>query len=177
MLSKQDKTKKIADFKERLDAAEVLIIAENSGLSAKAMETLRLQLREAGGRAQVVKNTLARRALAGGRFEALTGQLNGALVYGTGKDPAQVAKIFSDLARDNPKFIVRGGAMAEQAAMDGAEVTALAKLPPRDQLIAQLMGTMQAPIGKFAATLQALPGGLARALAALKDKKAESDGG
>lgn len=180
MLSRENKVEKIARFGERVEQAQAVIIAENTGLTVSEMEALRQKLRESGGSAQVVKNTLAKRVLessGGGRFAALNDHLKGPLIYGIGDDAAKVAKIFVDVARDNPKLVVRGGALPEKAAMDVAAVTALAKLPSREQLLAKLMGTMQAPIANFVGVLHAVPSGFVRALAAVRDQKAEGNGG
>lgn len=176
MLSRENKAQKIAHFGAQVEAAAAVIIAENAGLTAQEMEALRNQLRAEGCSAQVVKNTLAKRVLSGGRFAALGEQLRGPLVYGTGADAVKVAKIFTDAARANPKFIVRGGVLPEKDAMDTAAVAALAKLPSREQLLAQLAGTLQAPMGKLLGTLNALPTGLVRALAAVRDKHSTSEG-
>lgn len=176
MLSRENKAQKITRFSACVEKSAALVVAENAGLTAQDMEALRRKMRDSGGSAQVVKNTLAKRVLAGGKFAALADSLSGALVYGAGEDPAKLAKVFADLARDNPKFTVRGGVLADKAAMDAAAVGALAKLPPREQLLAQLMGTMQAPVAKFVGTLSAVPGGFARALAALRDQRADGGG-
>lgn len=177
MLSRDGKAEKIARLGERLQGAEAVIVAENAGLTAQDMEALRARMRECGGSAQVVKNTLAKRALEGGPFSALVPHLSRPLIYGIGPDPAQVAKAINDVAVKNPKLIIRGGALPEAAAMDVAAVQVLAKLPPREQLLAMLVGTMQAPIAKFVGTLSAVPSSFARALAAVRDQKADGNGG
>ena len=176
MLSKEDKARKVAQFTSQVEAAGAVIIAENAGLTAQEMEALRNRMRAEGCRAQVVKNTLAKRVLGGGHFAALGEHLNGPLVYGVGEDAVKVAKIFTDAARANPKFIVRGGALPQKDALDAAAVSALAKLPGREQLLAKLMGTMQAPVGKLLGTLNALPTGLVRALAAVRDQQSTGEG-
>ncbi|MCH9705736.1 MAG: 50S ribosomal protein L10 [Proteobacteria bacterium] len=174
MLSKASKEKKIARFSEWVDGAEAILIAENAGLTVQNMEALRKKVRADGGNAQVIKNTLAKRVLSGGRFDSLAHNLSGPLIYGVGNDPAKIAKVFVDAARENPKFIVRAGGMPDKSVMDVAEITALAKLPPREVLLAKLLGTMQAPVAKFVQTLHAVPSGFARALAAVRDQKSEN---
>lgn len=177
MLSRQDKAKKIERFGAWVERSQAILIAENAGLTVQDMETLRLRMRDNGGNAQVMKNTLAKRVLSGGRFDALTAHLSGALIYGVGDDAAKIAKVFTDLARDNGKFIVRGGALPQKEVLDTAAVMALARLPSRDQLLAMLAGTLQAPIAKLAGTLNAVPSGLARALRAVAEQKADSNSG
>ena len=161
----------VSELAETLAGAEAVVVAQNNGLAAGDMAALRDQLRESGARARVVKNTLARRALNDSPFAPLAEKLSGPLVYGAGPDPAALAKVFRDLAKENEKLVVRGGAL-KNAAMDAAAVEALANLPGREQLLAQLAGTMNAPASKLVRTLNEIPSKLARALAAVRDAKA-----
>ena len=124
----------------------------------------------------MVKNTLAKRVIDGGKFAAILPEISGALIYGCGEDAAAVAKVFVDAAKKNPKLVVCGGALANNAAqMDAAAVAALAALPAREQLLAQLLGAMQAPVAKLAQLLHEVPASLARALQAAR--RARADGG
>ena len=161
----------VSELAETLSGAEAVVVAQNNGLAAGDMAALRDHLRESGGRARVVKNTLARRALNDSPFAPLAEKLSGPLIYGAGPDPAALAKVFRDLAKENDKLVVRGGAL-KNAAMDAAAVDALANLPGREQLLAQLAGTMNAPASKLVRTLNEIPSKLARALAAVRDAKA-----
>lgn len=171
MLTKDAKQKKMTALETVLSASDVLIIAENTGLSAAEMAELRAAVRARGGQAQVVKNTLARRALVGGRFQSVAGAFIGPLIYGTGGDAAAVAKAFVDAADKNPKLVIRGGALPERECMDGKAVAVLARLPGREQLLAHLAATLQAPLAALARTLNEVPAGLARALAAVRGRK------
>ena len=166
----------VSELAETLSGAEAVIVAQNNGLAAGDMAALRDQLRESGARARVVKNTLARRALNDSPFAPLAEKLSGPLVYGAGPDPAALAKVFRDLAKENERLVVRGGAL-RNAAMDAAAVEALANLPGRGQLLAQLAGTMNAPASKLVRTLNEIPSKLARALAAVRDAKASGGDG
>jgi large subunit ribosomal protein L10 len=87
-------------------------------------------------------------------------------VYGIAQDPVSGAKVLAEFARDNERFVIKGGAMPN-ALMSPADVKALATLPSREELLAKLAGTLQAPIAKLARTLNEVPGKLARALAAV----------
>ena len=84
-----------------------------------------------------------------------------------------VAKVLSDFAKGNDKFVIAGGAMPGQM-MTAKQISALAALPSRDELIAKLMGTMQAPIAKFVRTLNEVPSRFVRTLAAVRDAKPAS---
>jgi len=118
----------------------------------------------------VLKNTLARRAVADTPFAGLAGMLTGPLAYGISADPVAVAKVLNDFAKANDKFVIKAGAMANFV-MSPEDVTALATMPSRDELLAMLMGTMQAPIAKFVKTLNEVPGKFVRTLAALRDER------
>ena len=165
----------VSAMAETLAGAEAVIVAQNNGLAAGEMAGLRDRLRDSGGRARVMKNTLARRALADSPFAALTEGLSGPLIYGAGPDPAALAKVFRDLAGENDKLVLRGGAL-KNAAMDAAGVRALADLPGREQLLAVLAGTMSAPATKLVRTLNEVPTQFVRALAAVRDAKAAEGG-
>ena len=95
----------------------------------------------------------------------------GPLAYGIGTDPVAVAKVLNDFAKGNEKFVIAGGAMPGQM-MSPKEIAALAALPSRDELLAKLLGTMQAPIAKFVRTLNEVPGKFVRTLAAVRDAQA-----
>ena len=109
----------------------------------------------------------------GGRKDALrrAGRLNGRpLAYGIGPDPVAVAKVLNDFAKGHDKFVITGGGMPGQT-MSVKQIAALAGLPSRDELIAKLMGTMQAPVTALVRTLNDVPSKLVRALAAVRDAK------
>ena len=95
----------------------------------------------------------------------------GPLAYGIGADPVAVAKVLNDFAKGYEKFVILAGAMPGQV-MSAKDVAALASLPSRDELLAKLMGTMQAPIAKFVRTLNEVPGKFVRTLAAVRDSEA-----
>ena len=115
---------------------------------------------------RVVKNSLARRAVADTPFQGLSEQMVGPLAYGISIDPVAAAKVLSDYAKANDKLVIKGGAMANQV-MSAREITTLASMPSREQLLAQLMGTMKAPVAMFVQTLNEVPGKFVRTLAAL----------
>ena len=119
----------------------------------------------------MLKNTLVRRAVADSPFSGLADQMSGPLTYGMGPDPVAVAKVLNDFAKGNDKFVILAGGMPNSV-MTAKEVSALAALPSRNELLARLMGTMQAPITKFVQTLNEVPGRFARTLAAVRDQKA-----
>ncbi len=163
-------------MKRRFDAAEAVFIAENGGLSAAEMAAFRREMKAGGGRAQVVKNTLAKRAFTGGKYESLAGSLSGALIFGDAEDPTAGAKAFSNAAKANDKFILRGGALAGGTPLDKAAIIRLAAIPGREQLLSNLLGAMRAPAAAAARTLNEIPARFARLIAILRDRKSGADG-
>jgi large subunit ribosomal protein L10 len=134
------------------------------------MTDLRRKARNAGVYLRVVKNTLARRAVADTPFNSLADKMVGPLAYGISSDPVAAAKVLSDYAKSNDKLVIKGGAMPNQV-MAAADVVRLASMPSREQLLAQLMGTMRAPVAKFVQTLNEVPGKFVRTLAAVHESR------
>ena len=122
---------------------------------------------------RVLKNTLARRAVAGTPFESLSAKMVGPLIYGISPDPVAAAKVLSNFAKGNDKLVIKAGAMPHSI-LDADGVKALASLPSRDELLSKLLGTMQAPVAKFVRTLNEVPGKFVRTLAALEQQKASA---
>lgn len=169
-LTKQEKAVKVEEVSAMVAAAKAIVIAEFRGLDVEAVTRLRRQARGQGVQLRVLKNTLARRAMNGTPFAGLSDRLVGPLVYGLGPDPVAVAKVLSTFAKESDKLVIKAGAMANFV-MDEAGVKALAALPSREELLAKLMATMQAPIAQFVRTLNEVPSRLVRTLAAVRDAK------
>ena len=169
-LSRQDKSVMIEEATALVAKAKAIIVAENLGLDVESVTQLRREARGQGVQLRVFKNTLARRAVTGTPFAALADKLVGPLVYGLGADPVSVAKVLSGFAKNNEKLVIKAGAMANFV-MDEKAVKMLATMPSREELLAKLMATMQAPIGQFVRTLNEVPSRLVRTLAAVRDAK------
>lgn len=172
-LSLEQKQAVVSEIATQLAKAQAVIVAENRGLSVEAVTTLRAKARKSGLYLRVLKNTLARRAVKGTPFEKLADQLSGPLMYGIAQDPVSGAKVLADFAKDNELFIIKGGAMPN-AMMSTKDIKTLATMPSREELLAKLAGTLQAPIAKLARTLNEVPGKFARALAAVHAAKEKS---
>ena len=172
-LSLEQKQAVVSEIAAQLGSAQAVIVAEYCGLEVGALTDLRAKARKSGLYLRVLKNTLARRAVKGTPFEKLSDQLTGPLMYGIARDPVAGAKVLAAFARDNEKFAIRSGAMPN-VLMSPNDVKALAALPSREELLAMLMATMQAPVAKLARTMNEIPGKLVRTLAAVRaarDKK------
>ena len=174
-LNLEQKKAVVAEVSAQVGKAQVIIVAEYRGLEVGNMTDLRRQARKSGVYLRVLKNTLARRAVSGTPFEKLAEQMTGPLIYGISADPVATAKVLDTFARTNDKLVIRGGAMPN-AVISAREVKALASMPSREELIAKLLGTMQAPIAQFARTLNEVPARFARTLAAIRDAQGQSAG-
>jgi len=165
-----EKVAVVTEVRERLESADAALLTEYRGLNVKALADLRRQLRPAGGEYKVYKNTLVRfaaRDLGADDLEALlTGPTAITFVKG---DAAAAAKTLRDYARGNQSLVVKGGLLGGKV-LTASEVQALADLPSRDVLLAQLAGAFQAPLAKLAGLLQALPRNFAYGLQALIDQ-------
>ena len=170
-LNLQQKQTVVAEVAKQVAGAKAIVMVENRGMPVGQMTQLRAKARASGVYFRVVKNTLVRRAVADTPFAPLADRMVGPLAYGIGSDPVAVAKVLNDFAKSHDKFVITGGAMPGQV-MSAKDVAALASLPSREELIARLLGTMQAPIVKLARTLNEVPSRFVRTLAAVRDAKA-----
>ena len=170
-LNLEQKQAVVAEVSAQVASAQAIVVAEYRGLPVGNMTELRKRARNSGVYLRVLKNTLARRAVAETPFSGLTEKLVGPLAYGISADPVAVAKILHEFSRENAeKFVIKGGAMANLV-MTPQQVADLAKMPSREQLLATLMGTMLAPVAALARTLNEVPGKFVRTLAAIQEQK------
>lgn len=174
-LKLEEKKAMVAELGAQLVQAQAVVVAQYSGLAVGDMTALRSNARKAGVYLRVLKNTLARRAVADTPFAGLSPHLSGPLAYGISADPVAVAKVLHEFAKSNERFVLKAGAMPNLV-MSAKDVASLAQLPSREQLLAQLMATMQAPVAKFVRTLNEVPGKFVRTLAAVRDQKAKETG-
>ena len=169
-LNLEQKQAVVSEVAAKLANAQAVIVAEYRGLDVARVTQLRARARKSGLYLRVLKNTLARRAVKGTPFESLSDQMVGPLMYGIAADPVAGAKVLSDFAKENDAFVIRAGAMPNTK-MSDKDVKALALLPSREELLAKLLGTMQAPMAKLVRTMNEVPGKFARTLAAYRDSK------
>jgi len=169
-MDRAQKQDAIEALKGVFDGAGAVVVTHYMGLTVAEMTDLRGKLRSEGAQLQVVKNTLALKALdgsIGGEGDAL---FKGPVAIAFAPDPVSAAKVATQYAKDNDKFTVIGGFMGLQV-LDKASVTALATLPSLDQLRAKIIGLLQAPATKIAGVLQAPAGQLARVFGAYGAKE------
>ena len=170
-LNLEDKKALVAEVAEVAQKAQSVVAAEYRGLTVSQMTELRSKARKSGVYMRVVKNTLARKALAGTSFESVGPKLKGPLVLAFSKDdPGAAARVVKDFAKVNEKLVATLVSLGGQV-LPGAELEKVASLPTREQALSMLLGVLKAPITKLAGTLAAPASKLARTVAAVRDQK------
>ena len=154
-LNRNEKAAVITDVGRQAARAQTLALAEYRGLTVENLNKLRVDARSKGVYLHVLKNTLARRAVAGTPFEVAQGAMVGPLIYGFSEDAVAAAKVIADFAKTNDKLVIKGGAYAGKA-LDANGVKALASIPSREVLIAQVAGLLKSPIQRMAGVLAAV---------------------
>ena len=154
-LNRNEKAAVIDGVAKQVARSQTLAMAEYRGLTVEHLNKLRVDARAKGVYLHVVKNTLARRAVAGTPFEVAQGAMVGPLIYGFSEDAVAAAKVIADFAKGNDKLVIKGGAFAGKA-LDVAGVKALASIPSREVLIAQVAGLLKSPIQRMAGVLAAV---------------------
>jgi large subunit ribosomal protein L10 len=170
-LNLEDKKALVAEVAEVAAKAQSVVAAEYRGLTVTQMTELRAKARKSGVYMRVVKNTLARKALAGTSFESVGPKLKGPLVLAFSKDdPGAAARVVKDFAKANDKLVATLVSLGGPV-LSAKDLDAVANLPTREQALATLMGTLKAPAQKLVSTMAAVPSKLVRTLAAVRDQK------
>ncbi|WP_088281531.1 50S ribosomal protein L10 [Ideonella sp. A 288] len=154
-LNRSEKAAVISDVSAQAARSQTLALAEYRGLTVEHLNKLRREARDKGVYLHVLKNTLARRAVTGTPFEVAAESMAGPLIYGFSEDAVAAAKVIADFAKGNDKLIVKGGAYAGKV-LDANGVKALAAIPSREVLIAQVAGLLKSPIQRLAGVLAAV---------------------
>lgn len=170
-LNLNQKKQVVEDVSAVVSTSTAAVIAEYRGMTVEQMKVLRREAHDNNVYVRVVKNTLLRRAVKGTDFECLDELLVGPLAFAASEDPVAVAKILDKYAKQFNALNIKAGSMAGSL-LSEADIKALAQLPSREELLAKLLGTMQAPIAKFVRTLNEVPTKFVRGLAAVRDAKA-----
>ncbi|MBQ5429628.1 MAG: 50S ribosomal protein L10 [Neisseriaceae bacterium] len=154
-LNVEAKKATVAEISGSIANAQTMVIAEYRGISVESMTKLRANARKESVYLHVLKNTLARRAVEGTSFAALADKMVGPLVYAVSEDPVAAAKVLHQFAKTDDKIVIKAGSYNGDL-LDAAQVAELASIPSRDELLAKLLGIMQAPVSGFARCLAAL---------------------
>jgi len=162
-LNRSEKEAVVSDVTSLAAKAQTLVMAEYRGITVADMTRLRSSARSSGVSLSVLKNTLARRAVADSSFAVVSDQMTGPLIYSFSEDAVAAAKVVAEFAKTNDKLVIRGGAYGGKA-LDAEGVKQLASIPTKEVLLSQLLGLMQSPVSRTA-----------RVLAALAEKKGEAE--
>jgi large subunit ribosomal protein L10 len=154
-LNLQEKQAVVAEVSAQVAQAQTIVVAEYRGIPVSEITTLRANARNNGVYFHVLKNTLVRRAIQGTPFEGLADTLVGPLMYSISADAVAAAKVVHEFAKTNNKLVIKAGAYNGKV-MTAAEVAALASVPSKEVLLAQLLGVMKSPITSMAIVLKAL---------------------
>ncbi len=154
-LNRSKKEAVISEVTSLAAKAQTLVIAEYRGITVADMTKLRAEARKQSVSLSVLKNTLARRAVAGSQFDVVADQMTGPLIYGFSEDAIAAAKVVADFAKTNDKLVIRAGAF-DGKALDANGVKQLASIPSKEVLLAQLCGLLMSPISRTAVVLGAL---------------------
>jgi len=167
----EEKQALVAEVAEVAAKAHSAIAAQYRGMTVEQLTKLRVMARKQGVFMKVVKNTLARRAVAGTSFECMKDSLKGPLILAFSKeDPGAAARVMKDFTKDNEQLVVTAIALGGKL-LPKSDLERLSKLPTREQAIATLMAVMKAPITKFVRTLNEPHAKLVRTVAAVRDQK------
>jgi large subunit ribosomal protein L10 len=154
-LNLNDKKAIVAEVSAEVAKAQTLVVAEYRGIEVGDLTALRKKAREGGVYLRVLKNTLVRRAVVDTPFAGLADQMVGPLIYAFSTDAVAAAKVLQDFAKSNDKLVLKAGCYGGKV-LDKASVQALASIPSREELLAKLLGVMQAPVSGFVGAVAAL---------------------
>ena len=164
-MDRAQKSEVVDQLGQVFETAGVVVVARYEGMTVAEMTAYRQAVRGSGGAVRVAKNRLARIALAGKTMERLGDQLTGMTVLAYGEDPVATAKAVEEFVKANPKLDVVGGALGGQV-IDRAGVTAVSKMPSREETLALIVGMLTSPAAGLAGALAGPGSGIAGALGA-----------
>jgi large subunit ribosomal protein L10 len=172
-MKKSEKSELVGQLAENLGRASIALISEYKGMTAGESDDMRRRLRAINGEFRVAKNTLVKLAVKSTKFEALEANLGGPVgLIISYADPVEMAKTVTSFREFGDKFKIRGGVL-DGKPLTAAEISALAALPPREVIFAQLLGLLQAPATRLARLLNEPGSGVARLLDAIARKQGE----
>ena len=170
-MDRAQKEQVVEELGQIFESSGVVVVARYEGMTVAEMQTLRAQMREAGGAVRVAKNRLAKIALDGKPAASIADYLTGMTVLAFSDDPVAAAKVADAYAKTNDKFVILGGAMGENA-LDPAGVKAVAQMPSREELIASIVGCIGAPASNIAGAIGAPASNIAGILSTLEEREA-----
>ena len=170
-VDRAQKEQLVDELGQIFESSGVVVVSHYAGLTVANMQDLRAKATEAGAAVRVAKNRLAKIALNDKPCASIADLLTGMTVLTFSEDPVAAAKVAEDFSKDNDNFVILGGAMGENA-LDRAGVTAVSKMPSRDELIATIVGMLGAPASNIAGAIGAPASNIASILSTIEDKAA-----
>jgi large subunit ribosomal protein L10 len=170
-VDRAQKEQLVDELGQIFESSGVVVVSHYVGLTVAEMQDLRARARAAGGAVRVAKNRLAKIALEGKPCESIADLLTGMTVLTYSEDPVAAAKVAQEFAKENPKLVILGGAMGENA-LDVAGVEAVSKMPSREELISTIAGMLGAPASNIAGAIGAPASNIASILSTIEDKAA-----
>ncbi|MBL6428228.1 MAG: 50S ribosomal protein L10 [Maritimibacter sp.] len=170
-MDRAQKEKVVEELGQIFESSGVVVVAHYEGLTVAEMQDLRAQMRDVGGSVRVAKNRLAKIALEGKPAASIAQYLTGMTVLAYSEDPVAAAKVMDKYAKDNEKLVILGGAMGGEA-LDTAGVGRVAKMPSREELLAQIASCIGAPASNIAGAIGAPASNIASILSTIEEKAA-----
>jgi len=170
-VDRAQKEKVVDELGQIFESSGVVVVAHYAGLTVAEMQTLRARARDADCGVRVAKNRLAKIALEGKPCESIADLLTGMTVLTYSEDPVAAAKVAQEFSKENPKLVILGGSMGENA-LDAAGVEAVSKMPSREELISTIAGMLGAPASNIAGAIGAPASNIASILSTIEDKAA-----
>ncbi|MBB1491025.1 MULTISPECIES: 50S ribosomal protein L10 [unclassified Paracoccus (in: a-proteobacteria)] len=170
-MDRAQKENVVEELGQIFESSGVVVVARYEGMTVAEMQTLRAQMRDAGGAVRVAKNRLAKIALEGKPAASIADYLTGMTVLAFSDDPVAAAKVADAYAKTNDKFVILGGAMGDTA-LDPAGVKTVAQMPSREELIASIVAAIGAPASNIAGAIGAPASNIAGILSTLEEREA-----
>ena len=170
-MDRAQKEKVVEELGQIFESSGVVVVAHYAGITVAQMQDLRARMRDVGGSVRVAKNKLAKIALDGKPAEKMADLLTGMTVMAYSEDPVAAAKVCDAYAKTNDKFVILGGAMGSTV-LDQAGVKAVASMPSREELIAQIVSCIGAPGSAIAGAIGAPGANIASILSTIEEKAA-----
>lgn len=171
-MNRDEKAALVEDLSDKLKKAELAVVTEYKGLNVASLESLRRELKNNNAELKVIKNTLLSRAVSGSVYESLKDHLKGTTAVAVAyDDPVAVAKAVTEFNKEYSELNIKGAIVSDGNSLTPEDLKALAKVPPRDVLLAQLMSVMQAVPTGFVRVLQGVPQKFVYALQGIQDSK------
>ncbi|KEP68209.1 50S ribosomal protein L10 [Thioclava dalianensis] len=170
-MDRAQKEKVVEELGQIFASSGVVVVAHYEGLTVAEMQDLRARMREAGGSVRVAKNKLAKIALEGQPCASIAEYLTGMTVLSYSEDPVAAAKVIDKYAKENEKLVILGGSMGDSA-LDVAGVKAVAQMPSREELLAQIASCIGAPASNIAGAIGAPASNIASILSSIEEKAA-----